>query len=106
MTKPLERRFIARGPPGDQAGRIPPREPGGFECQLHVGLILPGAHLEQVAGVVLFLESPQALHGVLGEHAQHFRIALGHGVVQIRGHMKWAQLLDEIVAPLLAGRAL
>jgi hypothetical protein len=72
---------------------------------LGVGLVLPRSRLENALGVVLLLESPQTLHGFFRKDAPHFVFVLGHGVVEVRRHVKRFQRFDEAVAPLLAGGA-
>jgi len=70
-----------------------------------VGLVLPRSNLEHALGVVLLLESPKTLHGFFRKDPPHFVFVLGHGVVEIRRHVKRFQRFDEAVAPLLAGGA-
>ena len=53
-----------------------------------VSLVLPRSRLEYVFGVVLRLESSQTFHGFFREDPPHFVFVLGHGVVEIRRHVK------------------
>ena len=72
-----------------RASRGEARAPRGIAVLASgVGLVLPRSRLEHALGVVLLLERPQTLHGFFRKDAPHFIFVLGHGVVEIRRHVK------------------